>query len=230
MRQLGIAVALIAACGLLAGPAGAQQQQRRQGQGQGRFGGGLFGGQGVTLMAAPAPVQEKLKLDAGQKEKLAAIREKMSAEMRANFQGGGQGQRPGPEVIQKITAMREKSESEAVALLSPDQKKQWDGMKADAEKYQGIGRGSMALMAVDGLTADQKSKLAALAQEIQGKRREMLQGAAQGGDRQAVGQKMRELDTQTTDAVKKILTPEQAKQYDAAQPQGQFRRPNRNIQ
>lgn len=187
------------------------------------------GGGGLSATRLPAGLQTRLKLTADQKARLMAIGEKMRGEMQALFQGGGGGDRQA--LQQQMRTLNEKSDAEAMALFTPDQKKQYTEMKTEAESYSGLGRASVALLSVEGLTGDQKTKLKALSQDGAVKRREALQ-SAQGGDFGAIREKMQAMEAESMATIKKILNPAQGKQLDTAIQElpapGRRRRQNNN--
>lgn len=117
--------------------------------------------------------------------------------------------------LQKFQAARQKSEGEAETVLTSEQKTQWTALKTENEQFQGLGRAGVALAGVEALTDDQKGKLKTLAEETGGKRRTVFQDAVQGGDRAAAREKIQALETESDAAVRKLLTADQVKQYDA---------------
>jgi hypothetical protein len=200
-RRITRFLSLALAAGSLAVCASAQAQQ-----GFGRFGGGPL----RVLELTPA-LETRVKLTEDQKGKMNAMREalqKEGAAAAAAVQAGGEPR----EAFQKIRQLAEKSEGEALALLTPDQKKEFDALKVEAEGYQGLGRSRVVILSITGLTDPQKGQLKTLATETQGKRREIIQGA--GDDRQAAFQKMRALEQESAASIKKVLTADQQKQFD----------------
>jgi hypothetical protein len=207
MRNRATATLVLAIAAFIASPAAAQ------GQGFG-FLGGLGG---FSLLQLTPPLEMKLALTDEQKTKLATARDAMRQQTREAFQGGQDADRQA--ALQKLQAIRQKAEADAAALLTAEQKPKYEAMKKMSEEYQGLGRHSVGLLGVDGLTDDQKSKLKALAADIGAKRRELFQG----GNFQEALPKIRELDMQTATAVGNILTADQLKQHNATMPQ--MRRP-----
>jgi Spy/CpxP family protein refolding chaperone len=191
-------------------PAAHAQQPGRPG---GRFQrGGPFGQ--LSVLTLTDAQMDQLKFTADQKSKLNAIRERLQTERRALIGQGAGGDRQA--AFQKLQELNQKAQADALAILTDDQKKQFEAMKTAAEAYAGLGRSGAALMSVTGLTDDQKNKLKALAAETQTKRQALFQEFQSGGDRQAAAQKLQSFQTETDAAVKKILTADQAKQFDAA--------------
>lgn len=194
-------VALLAM--LVAVPALAQGQRR-----------GLGGGMG--LLQLPAPLQERLKLTAEQKTKMESIRAMLQQETMKTFQAiqnGGDAQ----ESFGKLQELRQKSEADAVAALTPEQKQGWEGIQQEAREYAGFGPLSFSVVAVQALTDEQKTKLKALSGEMAGKQRELLQ-SLRDGDRQAALQKLQAHRMEMEASIKKLLTADQAKQFEAAIP------------
>jgi hypothetical protein len=214
MKRRTIAFVALAVAALTAVPALAQGQGRPRGRGF---------GQGVSLLRLTAPLEQRLKITADQKAKLQALQEAVQQESRRLFQSAG-GDRQA--AAQKVRELSQKSEAEAEGLLDASQKTEWAAVKADLEKYQGLGRSGPALISVTGLNEDQKAKLAKLSMDMGAKRRELFQP---GGDRAAAQEKMRALEMETVNAVKGILNADQQKAFDAAlQAAGPRRRPGGN--
>lgn len=165
----------------------------------------------ANLMQLTLPVQTRLKLTEEQKGKIDGIRKKLQEALVAAAQevkdGGDR-----LAALQKVTATRRACEAEAEALLTDDQKKTLSGLQEQAAQWTGLGRSTTGLLSVDGLTDEQKAKLKALAAETTAKSRTLLQDA----DRQAAVRKVQELQAEAEVSVKKILTPEQVKQFDAS--------------
>lgn len=195
----------IAALALAAGLAGAVQAQGFQGR---------RGGDGLSLLQLPAPLQEKLQLTSDQKAKLEAMRAASREKMQAAFQEAQQAA-DRQAAQQKIQELRRSLDAEAEAVLSDEQKPKYTAWKTEAAAYPGIGRSAVALLMVDGITADQKSKLKSLSQERQAAQRELFQ-SLQGVDGPARREKMQAAQAETEAGVKKVLDANQQAQYDAA--------------
>jgi len=168
-------------------------------QAQGR--GGFFQA-GLSPTRLSPTLQTKLSLTADQKSKLEAIQAKTREQLQALFQGGG-----GQGARDQLRELNQKAEAEALAVFTADQKKTYEGWKAEAEPYQGLGRTHVALLVVTGLSADQKKQLKDLGAAIQAKRPQ----PGQGGGREA----FQALEQETQAGIKKILNADQAKQFDA---------------
>ena len=253
-QRVATVISVALTVGVLVGPAFAQ----RPGGGPGGAGGpggpggrpgfggpggpggfGMRGGRGLTLTRMPPAVQDRLGLSADQKKKLGAIGDALRSEMQGMFGGGGDRQA----AMTKMREKGEKAEKDAMAILDAKQKKKYEELKAEAKDYQGLGRGSVALLAVKDLKGDQKTKLKALAKTT-GEKREKLFGAGgpggpggPGGARPGAGgpgggrpggpgaggpgggfEGMRALEEETQASVKKILNAAQQKQYEEALP------------
>ena len=205
-KIIALAAALVALAGFSATPAHAQ------GQGRGR---GIF--PGLTLVQMTAPLQVKLKLTDEQKSKIGTIRETATQERQAALQeaqNGGDRQA----AFAKIQDSAKKHEEEAQALLTAEQKTQFEGWKKESETYSGLGPASVGLLGVDGLNDEQKGKLKALAADTKTKTEAITQSVQASGDRQAARQQREALQTETQAAIAKILTPDQAKQLMEATP------------
>ena len=177
------------------------------------------GGAELSLLRLPAPLAARLALTEEQKQKLTELRERVQEALRSQLEES-QNAPDRQAAFQKLLAANRKAEEEAAALLTPKQKQQADAMKAEAAQYPGLGPGSIALVAVIGLTDEQKGKLKELSLKIQGKRQALFQSLLGGGDRQAAIQTLRAQSEEMMTGVKQILTPEQQKQYQEALPTG----------
>jgi periplasmic protein CpxP/Spy len=185
--------------------------------------------QEVPLYGLPPQVQARLNLTEEQKTKIGDIGKRVAEEQRQAFEAAGAGGNR-QEVFQKLQASRQKANEEAAALLNADQKTQWTGMQKSMEENVGLGRSAVALLAIEGLTDEQKTKLKAVGTDFGGKRRELFQ-SAQGGNFQGMREKMAELDMQSAAEVRKILSADQGKVFDAtlaAVPTPGRRRQNNN--
>ena len=250
-----LATAILAG-GLIFASTGLAQQQpgkgQRPGQGQTRPGQGKAGpGQGQRPgrgQARPGQGQrpqrpgggfsrrnlyEGIGLSEEQQAKITAIQEKQSAELRELFQelrdGGGDRQALGA----KMTALREKYQKQTDAILTDEQKKKM--AEARAQRGQG-GRGQgqprpggfsrSNPFASLGLKEEQQKKLDAARQEMSTQMRALFTNRdTPREERTAKMQKIRESYEST---IKKTLTAEQFKKYEAAQaarPQRGQRRP-----
>jgi hypothetical protein len=185
------------------------------------------------------PVQARLNLTAAQKTKIDAISDKARDNARAAFGGGGGPGGPGGSpgrpggspggggdrsaAMAKVQAANAKAETEALKVLNPAQKKQFDALKAEAATYAGLGRNGNALLAITDLKPDQKNKLKTLATQSGAKREKLFSGASSAADGRAVFEKMQKLDDENRASVKKILTAPQQKKFDAAVEAGRGR-------
>lgn len=74
-------------------------------------------------------VSEKLKITDDQKEKLAKVREENQTAMREAFGGGGAGGGDREAMRTKMAELRKQNEEKTLAVLTEDQKKQFEEMK-----------------------------------------------------------------------------------------------------
>jgi Spy/CpxP family protein refolding chaperone len=186
--------------------ANAQQQQAQQGgRGRGR-------GMQVTLPEAWAA---RLKLNADQTAKIKAAEDAYRQTLQGAQTLQGQDRR---------TATMKAGEDYKAAVnttLNDDQKKQLEAMRAEAAEYRGLGFIASQLVGME-LTAEQKTKVKELSTKYQAEGDKLREEARASMDRQAAGQKMREMNMKAFEEVKAVLTPEQQKNLRQPGP----RRPN----
>jgi len=202
MKRLLLIAALVGlGCACPLSPAYAQQQPQSRPAGMSSQ---------VNLLQLPPALQAKLKLTADQKGKIAGIRKKLaetSAAVAQEVEKGGERRA----AVRKDLAARQAAETEAEAALTDAQKSSFAGMKEQVAQWRGLGRAATALVAVEGLTEDQKGKLKALAAETAAKAREILRGE----DRRASLRKVQAMQMETEESVKKLLTADQVKQFES---------------
>ncbi|MEO6810236.1 MAG: Spy/CpxP family protein refolding chaperone [Isosphaeraceae bacterium] len=195
MRRFSKWVVTVGAIALMASPALAQR-----GGGRG-FAGGGFGG-GVMLLSNKS-VQEALKLDDAQTEKVAKIAEETRGKMRDAFQDSQNlSQDERREKMQSITEGVQKSLTD---VLKPEQVKRFKQIE-----LQQRGADALTAPAVQSklnLTDDQKGKLKDI-QEDARKQMEGLRGDSDG-DRQAAMEKFRTIRKESQDKSFAVLTDEQ---------------------
>jgi Spy/CpxP family protein refolding chaperone len=118
-------------------------------------GGGAFGGGGDMMLLNDENVQKDLEILDSQKEKLAALREKIGEEMRALFQGGAGG---GSDAREKIREKMEGFQKEVTEILLPHQR---DRLKQiGVQSRLRFGSTSNAIGDALELSDDDKKKLA----------------------------------------------------------------------
>jgi Spy/CpxP family protein refolding chaperone len=184
------------------------QQQQQQGRGRGR-------GMQVTLPEAWAT---RLKLNADQTAKLKAAGESYTQAM--------QGARTLEAQDRRAASMKagEDYRAAVAGTLNDEQKKQLEAMRAEATEYRGLGFLAPQLVGLE-LTAEQKTKVKELAVKYQAESEKIREEARASMDRQAAGQKQREMSMKAFEEVKAVLTPEQQKSLRQPGP----RRPNPNA-
>ena len=166
--------------------------QARPQRGQGQRGQGQRGGR-VSLATLPVKALDTaLKLSDDQKTKITAIQDKYRTDAQALRPA--QGAQPDPANREKLRDLSTKANSDIEAILTKEQN---DKVKDTLKELTSLARAGIqpALALEQNLTADQKTKIAAIAADVQQK----TQG---GGDRRAA---MEEARTK----VDAILTTEQ---------------------
>jgi len=78
-------------------------------------------------------VAARLKITEDQKAKMAELEKSQGEAMRAAMQGGGP---RGPEMMEKMQALRKESDEKLSAILSDEQKKSMEAMKGEEFKFQ----------------------------------------------------------------------------------------------
>ena len=175
----------------------------------------------VSLMRLTPALEQRLKITPEQKARFAEIqsRTQQSLQGQINREQSPEQRREG---IRKFQEAQLKAEADAEALLVGDQKKTLQAIRADAEQFQGLGRHSVALLAVPDLTAEQRSKLKALAADVRQKRGALFQENRDPARRAQLSGVLRAQQQQIDAGVKAILTPPQAKIVQENLPRGAF--------
>ena len=135
----------------------------RQGGGQGRGG---YGGGAPTLANLPVPyLTMTLGLKDDQKTKIQAIQDKVRTDMQDLRKPDENGQRPDRATLQpKIKALNDQAKKDIEAVLTAEQIKKEDSALKSAGVYNSVGI-PLAVVADLKLTADEETKLAAVAEE-----------------------------------------------------------------
>src|SRR5437773_954973 len=211
MRSISKVVMVLGVAVVLAVPALAQQrQQGQQGRGGPGFGGGLIAG-----LIENVGVQQELKLDKDQVEKVKAavnkVREQHSAD-RAKLQDLSQEERH-----ERSTAINQAVSAETMQaladVLKPEQIKRFkqiDLQRRGAEAFT-----EPAVQKALQLTGAQQEKITTIAADAAQQRRELFQGAGnqgQGGANRGgeeAQQKLTALRKATVEKVAAVLTDEQ---------------------
>jgi hypothetical protein len=158
-----------------------------------------------------APVVRRLDLAADQRTRLRDIQTRRAAEARRIL-----GERGNNEAAKRAVAEAgRKADAEMLAVLTPEQRRRWELI----DRYSGLGLPTAAaLVAVAGLTEDQRTRLRALGEQRLVRRVNAFYDVDLGGedDGRMLKEMMDEIDRDTDAAVQRILTPEQEKQLQAA--------------
>jgi len=205
MRTFGKMILACGLVGLLVAPAQAQ----RPGGGRG-FGGGMGGPGGGLMLLTNKSVQQELKVDDAQGEKLNSFAQGLMEKQREQFQKLQD--MPQEERRAKMQELGQAMSMEVRKglndLLKPEQVKRYEQIQ-----LQQIGvLGAPAMPRVQealNLTDDQKSKLQTIQAEQREAMGELFQGGGGGGDRAAAMQKMTELRKKGNDKAMALLTDSQ---------------------
>jgi hypothetical protein len=163
---LGAALALCLAAGptLAQGQPGARAARGQRGQRQ-----GARGARGASLATLPVKTLDSiLKLTADQKTKVTAIQEKYAAD--AKPLRPTPGQPADPANTAKLRELGQQASKDIEAVLTADQKTKWADARKDFALFAAAGI-PPALYGELKLSADQKTKLEALAKETAEKTR-----------------------------------------------------------
>ncbi|WP_406697168.1 hypothetical protein V5E97_39880 [Singulisphaera sp. Ch08] len=196
MRTFGIMALTLGAAVVITTPAQAQ------------FGrGGGFGFTGYSLLSNKS-VQQELKLEGDQAEKVSKIVNEISAKTREKLQDI-----PQDEQREKGAELRRAAEEETKAAVKGDLKaEQITRLEQIIRQTQGLFAFADPTTAEKlSLTDDQKSKFRELVRENGEKMREIRQNA--GDDRQAAMEKLRELRKESLEKVHAALTDDQKKAW-----------------
>lgn len=217
-----LAVVAIAATMSVGVCAFAQQGAPGGGGGQGRRQGGGRGFQ-PSLSNTPATVlADGLKLTAIQKAKIQAIQDQYRKD--ATALRPAQGEQPAPDFREKMQALNEETTKSIEAVLTPDQVAKAPAFLASVGKFRVVGIPLEVLPDLK-LTADQKTKIGAIADTAQKKMQEAFQQNQGNGGGGGGFQAIQEMMKANRDAAAAVLTASQKAtldKYNAAHPQRGF--------
>ena len=197
-----LAMALVALVSL----GSAQQDQGGGGQGGGgrrqgmRGGMDMMGGQRLVQLLRNPQVQEELKLTDDEKAKIEDL-------PRPQRGGGGGGGAPTTPSMEEQTKQFADDKAATSAILTAEQEKRLEELR-----IQWAGPSAVYLPDVQAglaLTDDQKAKLTTLRTQMMDAMRKMREEAQDGGDRQAMMEKMRGMQDTLKTEVDKVLTDDQ---------------------
>lgn len=174
------------------------------------------GAMGLTILSLPEPLEMRLRLTAEQKARWTELQNSLKRRPQVAARPGTLVD-PAASFVQAQAAQRQ-AEADALALLVPEQRKAWELMKRAAEQFQGFGHAGLGLLTVDGLSPEQRSHLKELVPQAQARRKELLRPEPRGIKREQVLERVRAFDIELEAVVRRMLTPEQALQFDAALP------------
>ncbi len=204
MNGLKLAVAICVVATTVAAMAQGQGQGRGRGFGGFGRGGGGFGNDPTVLLSIE-PVQKELDLSADQKTQVQKLADDSRQARQDLFQSGA-----APEEMQtKMQDMAKANKKKADEILLAPQRDRLDQISIQfAIQTQGPGAFTRQDI-VDklGLTAEQKDKIQALADDMQQKIMGIFQDAA--GDFQAAQEKVTKLRDEQKDKAMELLTADQ---------------------
>lgn len=218
LRVLGVGCLVLAlAAGMALAQPGKQGGKGKRSFG-GFMGGGMGGGQQMTLMLLRADkVQKELDLVQDQKDKLKELADKVQKEMGSVFQGMGnfrdmseeERAAKGKEMQEKMAEVTKKAQKEVDEILLP---KQATRLKEISLQLRGIMALSTDKEVSDKLkiTDEQKEKMQTAQREVFEKARDLFQP---GGDREKAMEKMRELQKEAGDKALDVLNADQKEEY-----------------
>ncbi len=146
-----------------------------------------------------------------QRGKLDALRARRDEDMRQVLRAARRERERGAARVYLQAAFR-KNEAAAVGVLDASQQRQFQQMQQSYASFAGLGRPAQALLAVTGLTADQRERLRDLGREVSRKRQQAQLRAGQGG-LTGVLDARREADEAAEAGIRKLLQPAQEKQF-----------------
>jgi hypothetical protein len=170
-------------------PPAAAPQGAGGGQGRGQGRGPGRGMNQVSLAQVPISILEtSLGLKADQKAKIKIAQDGLAAAMK-EAREGAQGGQADPEAmratIQRVMELNRTTETEIVNYLDDAQKAKIPALQRELGVYGAVGIPLPALAELN-LTADQKKRIAIIAEESQKALQAKMQEIGQGGDRQAM--------------------------------------------
>jgi hypothetical protein len=229
MKKASI-VAIAAVAALSMGLSSYAQQAPGGAPGGGGFrqGGRQGGGRGFgapTLATVPAAVlADGLKLSAVQKAKIQAIQDQSRKDMQALRPAPG-AQVDRQEMMQKFQALNEETNKSIEGVLTPDQLKASAAFLKSVGAYRTVGIPLEVLPELK-LTADQKAKIAAIAdvaqKQLQDEMQKLRAAGGNGGGGGGGFQAIQELMKANGDKAAAVLTPAQKStldKYKAEHPQ-----------
>lgn len=197
MRTFGIMALTLGAAVLISAPV----------QAQGFRGRGMGGGGGYMLLANKS-VQDELKLEGAQAEKVTKIVTDIGAKLREKAQDIPQDERR-EKMPELMRASNEEAKTALKGELKPEQVTRLEQIIRQQQGIQAFA--DPATAAKLNLTDDQKSKIREIGQESGEKMREIFSNA--GDDRAAAMEKMQALRKESLEKAQATLTDDQKKTW-----------------
>jgi hypothetical protein len=191
----------------------AQAQAQRQGRGQGRFGFGGGGPMDPTALLSVEKVQQDLKLEAAQTEKITQIREEMQTAMQElrSQQDLDREQR-----FAKMNDLRKEATEKINGVLNAQQQER---LKQIALQVRGGGALADEAIATElALSDDQKSQITSIREESQQQMQAAMQEARDaGGDFAAIREKMTAMRNEANEKLLGVLNADQKEKFQKMQ-------------
>lgn len=218
MRKFVLLLLAATIAAFVASPAWAQ---RGQGRGAG-FGGMRGGGANSFFLLSQKSVQEELKLSDDQIKK---VTEQMESQRGAQ---AGLRELSREERQKKMDERAKANQSAVAAILKDDQLKRFKQISLQQRGAQALEDPEVAQSL--NLSTEQKDRVKAIQEGMQGEMREMFQAAGGGGDREEFRKKAETLRNTTNEKLQGVLSPEQQAKWKelAGEPfKGEIRQPQR---
>jgi len=156
---------------------------------------------GRRAAGLPAAIVARLNLNADQQAKLKTAQVTLAAEAQKTQSLTGQERR---DANRKA---REAFDASLKEILTPDQQKQLDSLRAEMREYRDLGPGMSAQLAGLNLSVEQKAKVKEIAAKYQPELQKLRQALRDATDKQQVQGQIREQQMKMGDEVRAILTP-----------------------
>ena len=162
-------------------------------------------------LATLSEVESDTKLTADQKSLAKSLKEKLDAK-RAEMGGGGGGGGPSQEAREQMAKFTAESDAEFAGKLDDAQKKRFNGLLLQTNGVAAVLDAQISKEL--GLGEDTIKKLREVNRENQAARREAMQAAGQGGNREEMMENMRKLTEKSDAALLAVLSDAEKKKME----------------